>query len=211
MWTRRFVFLVLVGCKLASLGSLRNFQRRNERLAEWRYKMKQKGKYCTRWLKESCCPAPTSVIKADGQCTASVSETFVAIKDFWSRVWDRDLECEELQRLRDGTLTRGPQQTPFEWVLTPEELRAAAASKSGGAAGVDGWSGDEISDWPTRAWSIFLQLWERWADRGEFPAVWRELRQIFFKKRLTLMQRDRRSCGLLLLKAFFAEFWLPRW
>ena len=25
---------------------------------------------------------------------------------------------------------------------------------------MDGWSGDEISDWPTRAWSIFLQLWK---------------------------------------------------
>ena len=39
------------------LAELRN-ECRKDRLADWRYKMKQKGKFCTRWLKEILLPGP---------------------------------------------------------------------------------------------------------------------------------------------------------
>ena len=38
-----------------------------------------------------------------------------------------------------------------------------AAFNTHSAAGPDGWTGDEVHDWPVRAWTLFLDVWQRWA------------------------------------------------
>ena len=69
------------------------------------------------------------------------------------------------------------------WPLTSAQLLAAAKTKKSGAPGPDGWSGAEISHWPEHAWSIYLVLWNRWAQTDKWPLQLREYRHVFLPKR----------------------------
>ena len=144
-------------------------ERRNTQLATWRRKMAAQGKACTTWLKQQCSPTPAAIRKQDGNITASLDEAFVELTTFWETVWNRNPACEELTRLREGNLDRGPPRPRQEWTLSAAELHQEARRKRGGAAGMDGWHGDEISSWPQTAWAIFYTLWLRWASRNSWP------------------------------------------
>ena len=61
-------------------------------------------------------------------------------------------------------------------------MAKAAAAKAGSTAGIDGWSGDEVSTWPEAAWAAFATLALRWFKRGRFPQVWSQSRQIHLPK-----------------------------
>ena len=68
------------------------------------------------------------------------------------------------------------------WKLTASELVAAARKKKTESAGPDGWTAAEVQHWPSRAWQIFSELWEKWVEVNQVPDVWRHSRQVMIPK-----------------------------
>ena len=145
--------------------------------------MAAQGRFATSWLQGKFgLGGPPAIQREDGSRTATIGEGFAELVSFWSRIWHREAGSEELDRLRAGTLTRGPPVRAHEWRLTAQDLQAAAASKRHGAAGPDGWTGEEVYAWPAYAWELFLDVWHRWAERDSWPRPMRCYRQIFMAK-----------------------------
>ena len=48
--------------------------------------------------------------------------------------------------------------------------------------GPDRWSCAEIHAWPEHAWHIYLDIWQRWASRDQWPAQLSSYRQVFLAK-----------------------------
>ncbi|CAE7780219.1 ccdc135, partial [Symbiodinium sp. KB8] len=97
------------------------------------------------------------------------------------QIWHRDAQCEELERLA-GNLTREQAQPAQDWQLQASGLHAAAAAKRECAVGPDRWSCAEIHAWPEHAWHIYLDIWQRWASRDQWPAQLSSYRQVFLAK-----------------------------
>ena len=158
-------------------------QIRTAKVGQWRDNMAAQGRFATSWLQGKFgLGGPPAIQREDGSRTATIGEGFAELVSFWSRIWHREAGSEELDRLRAGTLTRGPPVRAHEWRLTAQDLQAVAASKRHGAAGPDGWTGEEVYAWPAYAWELFLDVWHRWAERDSWPRPMRCYRQIFMAK-----------------------------
>ena len=151
---------------------------RRKGLATWKESMAKEGKACTRWLKQDYLSLPVGISTPQG-CATTVPDIFSELRRAWKAIWERDGTCEELTRLR----AVGDPPGDEEWLLTPSQLLAAAKAKQAGAPGPDGWSGAEVSHWPEHAWSIYVVLWNRWAQNDDWPSQLREYRQIFLPKK----------------------------
>ena len=128
-----------------------------------------KGGYATRWLHGKLASGGhTSILKASGHYTSTI-QAFDELVSFWEQIWHREAQCEELERLRTGNLTREQAQPAQDWQLQASGLHAAASAKRDGAARPDGWSCAEIHAWPEHAWHIYLDIWQRWASRDQWP------------------------------------------
>ena len=69
------------------------------------------------------------------------------------------------------------------WVpFTAHEMAQQAKLMQPSSAGLDGWAGDELACWPTSAWSQYASLANSWFEKGQFPAAWRQLRQVHLPK-----------------------------
>ncbi|CAE7238350.1 Pol [Symbiodinium sp. CCMP2592] len=150
------------------------------RLAQWRRRMAQGGKAATQWLKRQVACAPTTLrqLQADGQThrTCSVAETFDAMRTFWRRIWHRRDVPEELQRLREGRLSRpAGEAMRGDW-------RLEASAFQHGSAGPDGWAPSELEAFDEEVWECFLRLWHDWCERDLFPQSFRHCRQVMLPK-----------------------------
>ncbi len=50
------------------------------------------------------------------------------------------------------------------------------------AAGLDGWSGQELSCWPRCAWEQYAKLVNAWFKSQSFPQEWCDFRQVHLPK-----------------------------
>eukprot|EP00438_Fugacium_kawagutii_P008812 Skav212805 [mRNA] locus=scaffold1633:247997:254974:- [translate_table: standard] len=128
-----------------SLGSVQTAlsaqaaQEKEPAVDAWIHNMICKGAKATQWLKGSMPAQPNAlrVTQEDGsvRITRDIQDSFKEIEKFWNQIWQRDIECEELLRLRSGNLTR-PSGVPMQddWHLQASEL-LELAQKNSGAAG----------------------------------------------------------------------------
>ena len=66
--------------------------------------------------------------------------------------------------------------------LTAEELKHAAQAQRGSGAGLDGWTGDEVSSIPREIWSELLPFYDASERLGAVPADWTKVRQVHIPK-----------------------------
>ena len=167
-------------------GALAKRRRRKRQLSKWRHDMNCLGSKATKWVHNDVGHTPASLVgQSDNGETVvgkSVEENLVILRQFWRSIWRREGVCEELQRLRSGTLTCAEGAPLGDLFLEPEELMKAARRKSGGAAGLCGFHGDELCHWPLIAWIQLATLLRRWAKRQSYPAVWQQYRQVNLPK-----------------------------
>lgn len=114
--------------------------------------------------------------------TPDLKDTFDAIAKYWRNIWHRNVGTEELNRPKQGQLTRpAGQPMDFDRRLQPIELLNMARRNSG-APGCDGWRCTEVRWRPEKACCIFLELWHDWCTRNEFPDSWQHCRLVMLPK-----------------------------
>ena len=78
-------------------------------LSKWRHDMNCLGSKATKWVHNDVGQTPASLVgQSDNGETVvgkSIEEKLVILRQFWRSIWRREGVCEELQRLRSGTLT----------------------------------------------------------------------------------------------------------
>ena len=155
-----------------------------QRLTHWRDNMRSTVKNASKWIKKTNCLPVTSVFDPgfrNGAATATSQESLEAVLAFWQTVWNRDRPDPEeaFEFWHEGM----PPSQSFAWTpIAAEELLTQAKRQDGSAAGVDGWSGSEISSWPLEAWNIFAVLLSRWFARQEMPRCFSKVRQCLLQK-----------------------------
>lgn len=164
-------------------------QTKARNLQQWRQLMKAAGKGATVWLKPTL-TLPAAVCYKGNEGNLAYSNGgeshFDELKRFWNPIWQREvrqLDPESYQRWQNaaGSAMHSGADDPFS-LLSGPFLHKQAQSLRGSAGGVDGWSGTETADWPVKAWDIFLTLVKRWAQRGQYPRCWQQLRQVHLPK-----------------------------
>ena len=155
-----------------------------QQLQHWREQMRADVRQTSKWVKKSNNLPVRSVFDdtfKNGEPSNSDQESLEAVLSFWQRIWARNLPS--VNDAFDFWQLGINQPPPLEWSpITAHELQTQARRMAGTAAGPDGWSGDDISCWPTEAWAIMAVLVERWLSRREVPAVWSSVRQVLLEK-----------------------------
>ena len=125
-----------------------------------------------------------SILKPNGSKTTSSSEALAAISEFWRPIWNRRINEEVLESVNrelSQPAEDGPQlENTFP---SPKVLLRTARTTSHGAAGPDGWSGDEVVHWSLDMWKCYHELLNRWARRGVWPRSWQHIRQVHIRKK----------------------------
>ncbi|CAL1145518.1 unnamed protein product, partial [Cladocopium goreaui] len=157
--------------------ALENRKSKNQRLTEWRTRMRQGGKEVTRWMKPHKPPTPRSV--SEDSC-ATITQTLDCIRSFWQRIWKReDLVPHLPPEFRTMEALAGPQT---DWMPDAALIYQAALRASGSAAGCDGWSGSEVCHFPLVAWDHYRDLVLHWSQLKQFPQAWLQVRQVHLRK-----------------------------
>ena len=82
----------------------------------------------------------------------------------------------------------------MSWSLPSGDQLFERARRSSGAAGVDSWSGNELSSLPLVVMEVFSAISRRWVLAGAAPAQFSECRMVLLPKEAKLMPP-----------------WLPEW
>ena len=148
--------------------------------------MRENGKALTAWLRSTRFLLPSAVASGQGRhrrVSASFPKAINMIEKFWRKVWDRPLNCEELNKSQEGRLT-APSGETFDSraCLSAEELHMQAQHDAHGTAGPDGWTASELSHLPLAYWSAFSTMLARWMQINSFPQVFRHCRMIMIPK-----------------------------
>ena len=64
------------------------------------------------------------------------------------------------------------------WEAPTQEETVAALGKVSGAAGTDGWTGEEVRNLPKKVKLCFHKINRRWEQAGKSPAVMKDIRQV---------------------------------
>eukprot|EP00435_Cladocopium_sp_Y103_P053304 s1078_g17.t1 len=118
------------------------------RIAEWKTKMCQRGRYATNWLKGRVNLGVPEILSVHGQVAASVKDGFHELAGFWKQIWDRDdaiPRLSELQTLCDNQAWREPFPDGDGWFPSAAQLMVRAQDSKDTAPGCDGWTGQEVA------------------------------------------------------------------
>ena len=111
---------------------------------EWRQRMNSNGAF--KRIKKGLFRIPNSIFLVGDESTgsATIGEVLHCLRH-WRRIWDRSpVRWEDVQDAYSL-----PANCTYIWkCLESGELAAAAKSQAGKAAGLDGWSGDELDAFP---------------------------------------------------------------
>ena len=153
---------------------------------KWQQSIAKGGRQATAWLRgkqRALSYVTPHDERSEARRAVSVNDSLRNIRRFWTTIWNRP----GIDRLRavQKWITHGKRcsfRGRLAHILTAGNMAKAAAAKAGSTAGIDGWSGDEVSTWPEAAWAAFATLALRWFKRGRFPQVWSQSRQIHLPK-----------------------------
>ena len=162
-------------------------ERTRASINRWKQDLAKRGKEASRWLKGkghvATRVAPHDAAEDAPAGPLSVGDSLGNLRDFWRGIWDRP-SCDHAAAVsrwqQHGRRHRFSGRASSLW--EPAALHAAARAKPVGGAGPCGWSGQETSTWPARAWEIYSQLVDRWMRRGVFPRAWSQVRQVHLPK-----------------------------
>jgi len=156
-------------------------QRKMQRLKEWRLKMRSGVSEVSTWLKQAK-EEPTPVLVWDGVESRTRQEATSFVKAHWRKVWEsktpeeRKAQQERSIKAIAGEYLRRQQQ--MEWESPDEDETLTALGKANGAAGADGWTGEEVRCLPADAKRRFHKLARRWEKAGKPPRAMKEFRQV---------------------------------
>ena len=130
-------------------------------------------------------PAPVQIRDELSNTSAgSPSEAAALLCNVWQRVWNRELvSTHDAHEAWVRSWGNQAHYHRLEWQApTADEMYGSAQDMQGKASGADGWTGDEVAEWPHEAWRRYADLVRVWFDRGEPPQAWKTMRQVHIPK-----------------------------
>ena len=141
-------------------------QENKSRLQRWRTRM-QKDKHAFRWLRRQTTEV-THVLKCskNDSPSTSVQEGIEKLRSFWTQVWDRrKLERDQVWPVLANCLP--PEVRSDRWVpLEGRDLKKAAQSCKGSAAGLDCWTAEELCLFSAAMWQILAEFYMTCEEQG---------------------------------------------
>ena len=164
-------------------------QQMHLRLKKWRHRLQQSVSACHAWL-TSAAPIPFKGLFSEGlgrlEATSCLNTSLLLLRDYWKQVWDRpDANMPAVQaRISSECRLRGlPPVHRATWTpLTAVELASRASALGGKAAGLDGWSGDEICSLSTAAFRLFADFCACCEASACLPSQWQLAKQCHLPK-----------------------------
>jgi len=156
------------------------------RMNKWRTKLRNSIKEAFRWVKAIGEPVShcifDSKLDKNGDATQNFGAAIRCITNAWQRVWNRTLvPTDETMRLISGSL--GPPSAPQHWDRPDAyELWVHAAHMAGKAAGLDGWTGTEVSLFTLQMWETIHAYIELCVSNKVAPRHFKMLRQAELQK-----------------------------
>ena len=136
-----------------------------------------------RWLDGKQGPPIHNIYdECDDDATQNIAEVLETLACHWRKVWKRP--SPELSDLRE-TLQRtlGPAREIHKGsAVSGAELEKEAKKQTGIAAGVDGWSGDEVASFPLVIWDRIAMFFRDCERLGSAPEQFGFARQAHIPK-----------------------------
>ena len=148
------------------------------RLAKWKHDIISYDKALSRWLRTRRSQGPCFIRGAD-----TLGAACKLIHDHWAGFWDeRERNCPSVADRTAALLHDLPASAEMTWSFPSGELLFERARRSSGAAGVDSWSGAELSALPLVVMQVFAQLSRRWTLAASAPSQFSECRMVLLPK-----------------------------
>lgn len=148
--------------------------------------MRQMDKKAYSWIRGAGEAVTHNVFDGDvreDEAATTTEEALNKVAAYWKRIWHRDADNDEeaFEKWQAAMMDIGKEAyEKLDWEpLQPDELQTVAKGNRGAAAGMSGWTGRELADWPTGAWKTAASMLN---DFIEVPEVWGEFRQVLLRK-----------------------------
>ena len=150
---------------------------------KWRDNMCSHLQRRNAWIKDSGFTCPVQV-KYNGNTASHPADAIETLRDFWNQIWHRPVvQTQSAYEAWTAVIQPGEELEALPWTpFCGVELSAQAQRMKHGAAGLDGWTGDELSCWPMCAWEQYARLANEWFESQCFPRQWCDFRQIHIPK-----------------------------
>ena len=157
---------------------------RNQNISRWKHAMKTNVSALSKWLRAREAPGNCAVRTAAGTVAMDVVEETDIIHQFWVDFWDNHQStCPPLDE-RCNTIRQGvPATQQMVQFPTPTGIELCRyAQSAAGAAGCDGWCGQELRFWPLPVWQLVSQLISEAIDRNQIPKQFLQARMVCIPK-----------------------------
>ena len=156
------------------------------RLQAWKKKLRDDSTLVFKWVRQKPASPTINIFDDENDAGAPASDSaqaaLVVIKDFWRRVWDRDMSTETDTQQYLGEFAE-PSGAPQQWpAVTGGALCVAAIKQKHKAAGPDGWIGNEVFAFPLKIWSDLAPVFVFFEKIQAFPSAWSHIAQIHLAK-----------------------------
>ncbi|CAE6971376.1 amtB, partial [Symbiodinium sp. CCMP2456] len=154
-------------------------QDRRDRVRDWRERMKQGGKPAHQWIKQGDITFPTGLFRRN-EVAHTAEDNVQLVAAHWQQTNRADVTAEEV--FDQWRRPLGPAREPCAWTsFTASEIQAAL-KRGGAAAGITGWTAEEVQRIPHAAVEDFTALLNGWLGFGRVPQAWQELRMVVLPK-----------------------------
>ena len=163
---------------------IRNFHHEQKiaRINEWKSRLRDSPASVYSWLKGSNDIISSQIHFNDDEASQSMPEALDKLSCYWRSVWDtrQHSNTDSIQKCLEalGAPTPAAQWEP----ITAAELCTAASKQKGTAAGLDGFSGTEVSYLPLKFWTDVVQLFQEFERSGLIPEAWNNIKQVHLPK-----------------------------
>ena len=152
------------------------------RLQRWRRRTAV-DHHAFRWLRRQLTETTHALkISKEDAVANCVQQALYKLQTFWTKVWnrpqlDRQVVWNEMARHLP------PAISSKRWApVTGTELQRAALSCKGAAAGLDGWTTEELLQFSDGMWQELAKFYLECENCSRVPKAWRQIRQVHLGK-----------------------------
>ena len=152
------------------------------RINEWKNRRRHSPASVYSWLKGSSEVISSQIHLNDDEASQSMPEALNKVRCYWRSVWDtrQHSTTDCIQKCLE---TLGAPTPIAQWEpITAAELHSAALRQKGRAAGLDGFSGTEVSHLPVKFWTDVVHLFQEFERSGVSPEAWNNIKQVHLPK-----------------------------
>ena len=154
-------------------------------LNNWRKRLRQNPSAQFKWVAKTSNPMTMNLFHSNqpGNVTTTITEAFRMLKDFWITVWNE--HESDVQTMYDAwdNATSSMHRESEEWPqLELADLVKHVQKLSGSSAGLDGWSGLELSFMSLDMLRALLAFYQFMEHAACSPKTWSQVRQVHLPK-----------------------------